>query len=267
MSVEQEPVPVFATPSPAIRQIALDRPWLWLQLGFNDLLASWRVSLVYGAVIAGFGWLLLLTLMLSGTLGLFLPLCGGFMLIAPLVAVGLYETSRRLAAGEPVSMAAAAGAFRRNPQQIAVLGLILLLIHLFWVRLAMLLFAVFFSDLNPGLETLFPDLVSSAAGLPFLIVGTLCGAVLAFAVFAITVVSGPMLLDRRTSVFTAVASSVTAVQANPKPMLLWACIIVFCTAVGLSTLLLGLVVMLPLLGHASWHACRDLVQMPEDGIS
>ncbi len=252
--------PVFAPFSPAVRRIAPDSPWIWLQKGFADFSASWRVSLAYGLLIICFSWIVVSLLAGAGQIYLLLPMCAGFMLVAPLGAVGLYETSRRLSIGQPASLAAALTAVRKNALQIASMGVVLLLLLLFWIRLATLLFALFFAGVTPDLSNLVPMLLHSPVSLPFLITGTALGGVLALIAYAISVISIPMLLDRDTNVFAAIATSIKAVRTNPKPMLLWAFIIVFFTGLGMATLFLGLAIIFPLIGHASWHAYRDLVE-------
>ena len=254
-----EAIPVFDEPSPRVRRVALDQPWRWLALGWNDLLRVPRVSLAYGAVLAAISVLLATALLLANLIFIILPLAAGFFLVAPILAVGLYETSRRLEAGEPVTLRHALFAARRNGGQIALMGLVLMLFHLAWVRIATLLFALFFFEGNPGWDGMIDALLFSRVSLPFLVTGTVLGGVLAATVFGIGAVSIPMLVDRPVSVFTAIATSWTAVRTNWKPMALWAVLIVFLTGLGLVTFFLGLAVTLPLIGHASWHAYRDLV--------
>jgi uncharacterized membrane protein len=253
-------VPVFETPSPRIRRVAEDRPWLWLADGWRDMLRAPRVSLAYGAALTLTSLALTLGLWLADLLYLLLPLAAGFMFVAPLLAVGLYDTSRRLAAGEPVSLEAALRAWRRNPGQILGLGLVLMLCHLAWLRIAMLLYPLFFEGPNPSLPELPTVLFFSPMSLPFLVTGTLVGGVLAALVFAFGALSIPMLVDREVSVFTAMATSFAAVRENLRAMALWAALIVVFTALGLASLYLGLALALPLIGHASWHAYRDIVE-------
>jgi uncharacterized membrane protein len=137
----------------------------------------------------------------------------------------------------------------------------LLILHLFWVRLAGLLFALFFGlGFSPSLEALPMTLLRSDQLLPFLVVGTGADAVLAAAAFAISVVAIPMLVDRpELSALEAIVRSVQTVVANPKPMAFWAGLIVVLTAMALMPLFLGLALVLPLLGHATWHAYRDIL--------
>jgi uncharacterized membrane protein len=242
-----------------IRSVEIDRPWTWLARGWNDLLAAPRVSLAYGGAIAAASVALWATLVAFGSIYLLLPLAAGFFLVAPLIAVGLYETSRRLAAREPVSLRHALGAARRNGTQIALLGLALMLLHLVWVRIATLLFALFFDRAHPTWGSIIDTVFFSPVSLPFLATGSVVGFGLAVVAFAIGALSIPMLIDRDVNVFAAMVASVSAVRANWRPMALWAALIVVFTAVGMATFFVGLAIALPLIGHATWHAYRDLI--------
>lgn len=254
-------VPVFTTPSPRIRRVPVDRPWMWLADGWRDLLESPRASLGIGALVAAISVLISGATFSSGFLYLLLPLTAGFFFVAPLLAVGLYEISRRNETGASTTVQEALLAVRRNGAQIALMGLVLMLFHLAWIRVATLLFALFFQDGSvTSLDRLIDVVFFSRVSLPFLFVGTAIGAGLAATVFAISAVSIPMLLDRDTNVFTAIATSGTAVRTNWPAMALWAALIVVLVTIGLVTFYLGLIVVLPLIGHATWHAYKDLVE-------
>lgn len=255
-----EAVPVFAMATPRIRRVSVDRPWAWLAAGWRDVMALPGVSLAYGALVVAITYVLIFVLARSGVFWLILPLTAGFFFTAPLLAVGLYEASRRLAAGESVTLSTTLSAFRRNGTQLSYMGVILGLFHLGWIRIATLLFALFFGvGFNPTWENLILKLMAPQA-IPFWAVGTVVGAILAALVFAISAISIPMLLDRDVNVFTAVATSFTAVRENWAPMTLWAGLIVAFTAFGVIPLFLGLAVTLPLVGHATWHAYKDIVE-------
>ncbi len=255
-----ETVPVFLTPMPHVRRVPVDRAWTWLAQGWNDLLLTPRLSLAYGLILVAVSFALTLGLILAGLIYLLLPLAAGFALVAPMLAVGLYEISRRRQEGRTAVLSDALMAWRRNVGQIALMGLVLMLLHLAWVRIATLLFALFFQDASPTLDRLADALLFSPASLPFLVTGAAIGAVLAAVVFAISVVSIPMLLDRDAGVLVAIATSWAVVRVNPAAMTLWAALIVAFTVLGFVSLYLGLAVVLPLLGHASWHAYKDLVE-------
>ena len=255
-----ELVAVFPSPGPRVRRVPLDRPWVWMARGWSDLLRTPALSLAIGAAVAAVGVGLKIATWFTGAIYLLLPLTAGFFFVAPLIAVGLYEISRRLGAGEAVSGRDVLSAWRRNTSQIALMGLILMLAHLVWVRVATLLFALFFAGAAPSFERLFDALVFSPVSISFLLTGSVIGLVLGSIIFAISVISIPMLIDRDVGVITAMATSLTAVRTNLPAMALWAALIVGFTAAGLATFYLGLIVVLPLLGHASWHAYRDLVE-------
>lgn len=253
-------VAVFPTPSPKVRLVPLDQPWVWLARGWRDFVRAPKVGLAYGALLVVVGFAVVLCLYLADTLYLLLPITAGFMFVAPALAVGLYDASRRMEAGETPTLRAAIGAWRRNPGQIAALGLILMMFHLVWVRVAMLLYPLFFTGATPELADLPSILFFSPMSLPFLVTGTVLGAVLAAFVFAMSAVSIPMLVDRNVGTLTAVATSFAAVRNNVRPLALWAAIIVVATGAGLVLFYVGLAVTLPLIAHASWHCYKDLVE-------
>jgi uncharacterized membrane protein len=144
----------------------------------------------------------------------------------------------------------------------AYMGLVLVLVNLIWTRMALLIFALFFGTPRGTLADLVDMTLFSSASLPFLIVGTGAGFVLAAVVFAISAVSIPMLLDRpEIPVWAAIATSVVAVRENVKPMALWAALICAFTGFGMVPFFLGLAVTMPLIGHATWHCYRDLVEI------
>jgi uncharacterized membrane protein len=247
--------------TPRIRTIDLDRPWAWLAAGWHDLTRAPAASLPYGAAYAIIGCALTTWLWLEGILYFSLPLAAMFTLVGPIVAVGFYDISRRLAADRPVSFARSATAWRDNPGQIALMGVALLLLALAWMRLAFLLFFLFFGlrPMAPEAMTML-DTILAPENLDFLLIGTATGAVLAAVAFAISVVSMPLLLDHReANVMTAILTSLRTVQHNFWPMALWAWLVAMFIAVGIATAYVGLIITLPLIGHATWHAYKDLV--------
>lgn len=258
-----ETVAVFRAPQPYIRKVALDRPWLWLGAGWRDLLAAPLQSLTFGATTVMAGWLAIALLLWFDLPYLVLPLSAGFFFVGPFMAVGLYEISRRLEGGLPVDGEGTLLAWRRNPDQIALMGLLLLLLHLAWMRAAQLLFAIFQWQTVPSWDRFLDLAWYSTRSLPFLAVGVIVGAVLAGVAFAIGAFSMPYLLDRRgANLFEAIAISVAAVRLNLKPMLLWAGLIVLLVVLAMVPGLLGLVIVLPVVAHATWHAYRDIVRFP-----
>ncbi len=241
-----------------IRKVGFDAPWGWLAAGWRDLWAAPHISLLYGAAfsLAAYGFAFLL--MRFDLAPLILPLAGGF-LVGPLLAVGLYEVSRRRASGEPITLGSALGAGGRARGQIAFMGVILLIVFFAWIRLAFLLFMLFFGPgAIPPIEEFIPALLFSQQGIGLLVTGTIAGALLAGLTFAISVISVPMLLDREVDTITAVIASIRAVVTNTKAMALWAALIVALTVVGIVTVFAGLAIVFPLIGHATWHAYKDV---------
>jgi uncharacterized membrane protein len=251
--------PSLPTSIPHIRTVKLDRPWAWLAAGWDDFSRAPVVSLSYGVTLVAISYMLVLGLSSIGLFYLVLPLVAGFMLMGPIVAVGLYEVSRLHSEGRPASLMDAFAAYGRNAGQIAGIGLALMLMLLFWVRIALLVFALFFSYQPPTLEGFVNAVFFTQTGILFLIVGSAIGGVIAAVVFAVSALSIPMLLDRDTDLFTAIMTSVAGVVANWKTMAGWAGLIVLFTAAGLATGFIGLALALPLIAHASWHAYKDIV--------
>ncbi len=261
----RETVAVFQTPRPYIRRVPVDRPWVWLAAGWRDLVAAPGPALACGLVPVVAGWLVVGLLLWLELPYLVLPLGAGFFFVGPFLAVGLYEISRRRERNLVVDYESTFLAFRRNPEQIALMGALLLFFHLAWMRLAQLLFALFDLRVMPSWDRFADLLWFSSKSLPFLVVGVASGAILAAIAFAIGAFSLPYLLDRRESnLFEAIATSVAAVRLNARPMVLWASLIVILTVIGLLPGLAGLIMTLPLVGLSTWHAYRDIVQFADD---
>jgi uncharacterized membrane protein len=224
-------------------------------------MANPQIGFFYGGALTLAGWLLALLLLWARSAWAILPASAGFFMVAPLLAAGLYEASRLREAGQPVTFATCMGGFTRNGGQLAFMGVVLLLLHLFWVRVAALIFMLMFGiNFAPALEEVPMAMLRSPMLLPFLVVGTAAGAVLAAAAFAISAVSIPMLVGRpELTAMEAIVTSVKVVIANPAAMLFWAGLIVVFTAMAMVPFFLGLALVIPLVGHATWHAYRDLV--------
>jgi uncharacterized membrane protein len=216
------------------------------------------VSLGYGIVAAGAGLFLAFGLAAMGLESLVPVLAGGFLLIGPLLAAGLYATSRTLAQGGKPTFAGSLAAGFSAAGRLGLLAVLLMVFYLIWVRVAVLLVALFLGTASvPPAREFMSTLLFTPHGLGLLVVGTAVGAVFAAIVYSLTVISIPMLMERRVDAFTAMALSATAVVQNPKPMALWAALIAGFIAVGIATIGAGLVFAFPLIGHATWHAYRD----------
>ncbi|MGF1649365.1 MAG: DUF2189 domain-containing protein [Hyphomicrobiaceae bacterium] len=249
-----------AVARPNVRKVPFDAPWDWLAAGWRDLWTIPQVSLTYGLVFSVIAVLLTYGLVSFGWQSLILALAGGFLIVGPFVATGLYDTSRRIGAGEPVSLSTAARAASNAKGQLSFMGAILFFALYVWVQLALLLFMLFIGSRGlPPASEFIPTLLFTPHGLGLLVVGTAVGAVLAVVVFSISAVSVPLLMTRRIDAVSAISVSVEAVRRNPEAMGLWAALIAGFIALGILTLFVGLVIAFPLIGHATWHAYRALV--------
>lgn len=247
-----------------VEQVPFEAPWSWLAAGWLDMCAVPRVSLAYGVFFALLSAGLTLGLLVTGLPSLVLALAGGFLLVGPVAAVGLYEASRRLEAGRTVDFGEVVRAGLHAPGQLGFFGAILAFLYFVWLQLAFLLFMLFLGSRGlPPPSEFVPTLLFTPHGLGLLVMGTAVGSMLAALAFAVSVISVPLLLTRRADAVTAIAASLAAVMLNPKPMALWAALIAGFVVVGIATLYIGLIVAFPLLGHATWHAYRDLVRVPD----
>lgn len=243
---------------PAVRHISAGHALRWLGAGWQDLKATPVASLAYGLLFALGGDLIILAAIDSPQL--ITVSISGFFLVAPLLAAGLYELSRQSGRGRRPSFIESLAVFRDHGESLAQFGLFLALVSLFWERLTAIAFSLLASPGDTAAGPYLYHVAFSGEHLPLLAVWTGLGALVALFVFALSVVSVPMMLDRGSDVVTAMMSSLRAFAANPEALLVWAAIIVGLTLIGFATLLFGLVVLMPIIGHASWHAYRDLVE-------
>jgi uncharacterized membrane protein len=244
--------------NPGVRRVGFGAPLDWLRRGWKDLWRQPGASLFYGIAVAVAGVVILgLT---AGLPYLFGAAITGFLLVAPMLAAGLYELSRRYLANEPVSLGDSMLAWKRNPSCMIGFGLLSILAGTLWQVISVVIVAVFYQGppLAP-LDMIIQVLINPKHYLMFFVyIST--GGFLAAVVFALSVVSMPMLIDRRCDLISALVTSVNAVTENPLPLAVWAVVIMLLTGLGFATALVGLVLVMPWLGHASFHAYRDLVE-------
>jgi uncharacterized membrane protein len=247
--------PIAAVRTDWRRAVAPAAAFRWLLAGWRDFIRQPWPSLVYGLAVFAVSLVVLYGIFNLGYDYILFPALSGFLVIAPLAATGLYEKSRRLAAGKSVTLASMLFVRIRSGGQIVFVGLLLCLLMMLWNRAAILLYALFFGLLPfAGLDAILPVLLGSPYGWGLLIVGSLIGGLFAAFSFAISVFAIPRLLDERTDALTAMGQSMALVWNNLPVMLTWAAVIVFLFGLCVLTGLLGLIIVFPVLGHATWHA-------------
>lgn len=244
------------SPFPPVRSVPLAAPFGWLALGWQDLRAAPVASLFYGVTFALMGWLI--HLVFEHMVELTSALTAGFLLVGPFLATGLYDISRRRESGAEARLRDTLTAWRSNVGAFSLFALGLTVIALVWARASLVTFALFFSSGMPTLTNFFSQVIS-AEHVDFLLTYFAVGGVFAAIVFAVSVVSVPMMLDRGTDAVVAALTSVRALFTSPGPLLLWGALIVIIVGLGFATLFVGLVVAVPWIGHATWHAYREIV--------
>jgi len=234
-----------------------------LAAGWRDFTRAPGFGLVFSAVYVLGGIVLYLTLLRPGNLVWAVPVMVGFPLIGPFAAVGLYEVSRRLQAGLPLDRGAVFGAVlaERN-RQMPSMAAVVLFVFLLWVFLGHMIFALFMGlQVMTNVSTSF-EVFLTPNGLMMLAVGTAVGGGFALLLFSITVVSLPLLLEREIDFVTAMITSVAAVRENFAVMMAWAATVTALLVLGMLPMFLGLFVVLPVLGHATWHLYRRTLAEP-----
>lgn len=243
-------------PGVSIRQVEVLAPLRWIAAGWRDVLRAPGPSLAHGLLVAVGGWVIVA---LAWRTWYLLPgAFSGFVIVAPILATGLYELSRRIAAGEPARFADVLATWRRGTRPLISLGLGLALAATLWVLLSALLVALLVKGPVVGWEGFVRRIVLSEGSSLFWI-WILAGGFGAALTFGATVVSTPLLLDRDIGLVDAVMTSIRAVGHNPVALALWATLIMVATALAMASFLAGFVLVIPVIGHASWHAYRDLV--------
>ncbi len=239
-----------------IASVSPTQPLRWLARGWADLMHCPLPGLLHGLAAALFGGLLIA--LAGNRFWLLAGAFSGFLLVAPVVATGLYAVSRALERRQPIGLRGALAVWRPRDSRLVRFGLLLALAGTGWVLTSASLITRF-AGAPVDSPADFLRVVVLAETSHLFEVWLVMGSVLAAPIFASSVVAIPMLLDRRDGVLTAVVTSVLAALRNPLAMAMWATLILALTLLGMGTLMVGLVVVVPWLAHASWHAYRDLV--------
>ena len=232
-----------------------------LSAGWQDFRHAPLFGLAFSAVYVLGGMVLYLVFVASGQSWWFIPIAVGFPLLAPFAATGLYEVSRRIERGEALDWRGVAGCvLAQKDRQVPSMAMVIMLAFMFWVFVAHTIFALFF-----GLQPITGSTMSmlmTGPGLQMLAIGSIIGGAMAAMLFALTAISLPLLLDKEVDFITAMITSFSAVTRNLRAMVLWAGLIAGLLFVAMLPFFLGLFIVLPLLGHASWHLYRRVLPDP-----
>ena len=242
---------------PKRRRVKPTAPFRWLHKGWADVKAVPDISLAYGALFAAIG--AFITYFSLGTPQLTLNFWSGFLLIGPLLAIGLYRMAQLREQGDIIRLNRCVRVLGERKGEVAIFVLFLGLVMIAWILFSTLMVAVFFGDLPPGAEA-FGDALKTADGVKFLLILFGTGGLFAFIVFAASALSLPMMLDGKAELIPAVVASFRTVVEQPVPMLIWGALVAVLTIAGMATLFLGFVIVFPVLGYATWHSYRDIVE-------
>lgn len=231
------------------RILEMTAPLRWLRLGWRDVTRAPLLSLAYGLALTLVSLLITMFTWRYGTMALYIGLATGFMFVGPVLAVGLYSISRQLDEGKKPMIGYCIREGQHHLRELLVLGLILMVVLLLWARAATVMYVFMPMQAHPDWLQL----------LPFFGIGSTVGAVFASIVFAASAFSLPMIMDRKADAITAVITSANAVLRNKLTMLLWASIIVLTVLLGFATALIGFLVLMPIIGHATWHAYTETI--------
>jgi uncharacterized membrane protein len=266
MAAPYEP-PAPEGPQSHMRSLVWSDPFCWLAAGLNDLRHHPGIALFYG--LCFWGMAQALSLVFKHKPQYTMSLVSGCLLLGPFLAMGLYEVSRKRERGELPDLATSWMCWDRHIRSMAMLVLVLMVLELLWGRASLVVFAVFFNTGMPSTTGVW-EAVFNPQNIEFLMVYLAVGGVFAALVYGLSVVSIPMILDRDTDAISAALTSMRVLVSHPGVMLLWGLLLSVLVLAALWPWALGIVVVGPWLGHASWHAYRGSVEWedsPEEAVT
>ncbi|WP_420477173.1 DUF2189 domain-containing protein [Noviherbaspirillum sp. ST9] len=244
---------------PEVRSIGMDAPFRWLAAGLGDMKATRLRASFYGLMFMLMGFAIMG--MYETRWQLTMGLTAGFFLVGPFLFCGIYWLSRQRELGEKPGLTASMFCWKENPASIGFFAAILTFLMVIWARVSVVIFALFSTRDFPTMQGVIFQ-IFSMTNIPFVIVWFGVGFIFASIAFAISVVSVPLMLDRNTDTMIALFTSVRALWKNAIPLYLWAALIVALVGASLLLSFIPLLVTAPLVGHATWHAYRDLIAHP-----
>lgn len=261
--MESESLPKIVPPLPRPNDKARNLPRSttvdWLRAGWRDFRTNPIPSLLYGLAVFAVSIFVVWGMFRYEVDYFFFPALSGFLVLGPLIAAGLYEKSRRLERGESTTIGQMVLVRPTSGYQSAFLGLLLLLLFMLWQRAAVLLYALHVGVRPfPGFDDMIAQVFTTPMGLSLILTGTAIGGLFASFAFAVSVFAVPMMLEERTDALSAMGISLALVWNNLEVMLTWGVIVVGLFVVSVATGFLGLVLVFPVLGHATWHAYRAI---------
>jgi uncharacterized membrane protein len=256
----QQAVDAGRAPQFEIRKIEVADVIDCITRGVQDFGRAPRYGMFFGAFYAIGGLIIVWAAFAADYPYLAYPFIMGFALFAPFGAAGTYEISRRLEGAEPLFWSAILGSvWSRTGKELGWLALVSLFTLIIWLDLAVFVFLAFYGVDIPSFPQMFASIFTSAYGMAFLLVGNGLGAIIALFVFSITAIAPPLVVDREVDFVTAMTTSLRAVLTHPRPMLRWAIVIGAALAISFATLFVALLVIFPVLGHATWHLYRRVI--------
>jgi uncharacterized membrane protein len=246
-------------PDIVVNKIELTDPFVWLKKGWKDMRNAGKYSLMYGLGIVVISGSLTFALFVTDNLFLLPFLVAAFFLIAPFLGIGLYEMSAQLERGESLKNCNTLQIWKNQHSQISIITVGFLIIAQLWIASNYILFALLYKGISPPIDNFISSVFLTEKGMNFSIASITVCFFFAFCAYVITVITVPILIDRKIDGFTAIRISIKSVLKNMLAMMLWAFLIVLIVGIGLITYHIGLIIALPVIGHGSWHAYRSLV--------